>query len=74
MPSVIIEVAYSQPNEALRKLAWSYLINSDTNMRAVIGIDVKDAKSCKAIFSVWRTRVENDTELVMYAVTKDQVR
>ena len=43
-------------------------------MRAVIGIDVKDAKSCKAIFSVWRTRVENDTELVMYAVTKDQVR
>jgi hypothetical protein len=51
-PGVVVEVSYSQ-NGNLRKLAWEYILNSNGNIKVVIGIDVKyDGK--ESTVSLWR--------------------
>lgn len=51
-PGVVVEVSYSQ-NGNLRKLAWDYIMNSNGNIKVVIGIDVKyDGK--ESTVSLWR--------------------
>ena len=58
-PGVIFEVAYSQKKKQLVRLAENYLLDSDANVQAVIGLDIEYGKkgSRKATFSVWRTCV-----------------
>jgi hypothetical protein len=58
-PGVIIEIAYSQKKKRLSRLAEDYLLDSDANVRAVVGLDIEYGKkgSRKARLSVWRTRV-----------------
>lgn len=51
-PGVVLEVSYSR-NEKLEKLAWEYIIKSNGNIKAVIGINVKyDGK--ESTVSLWR--------------------
>ncbi|CAG5152965.1 uncharacterized protein ALTATR162_LOCUS2982 [Alternaria atra] len=63
-PGVIIEVAYSQKRKRLARLAEDYLLDSDANVRAVVGLDIEYSKneSRKATLSVWRTQVFQTTD------------
>ncbi|KAF2229878.1 hypothetical protein EV356DRAFT_561859 [Viridothelium virens] len=58
-PGVVIEVAYSQKKKRLGRLAENYLLDSDTSIRAVVGLDIGYGKkvSRKATFSIWRPRL-----------------
>ncbi|MCJ1426648.1 hypothetical protein MMC29_004551 [Sticta canariensis] len=57
-PGVIVEVSYSQKRKDLRNLAETYLLDSDTSVQVVVGLDIEYGKkgSRKATFSVWRGR------------------
>jgi hypothetical protein len=56
-PGVIIEVAYSQKRKRLTRLAGDYLLDSDTNVRVVVSLDIEYGKkgSHMATLSVWRS-------------------
>ncbi|KAF2844319.1 hypothetical protein T440DRAFT_523590 [Plenodomus tracheiphilus IPT5] len=57
-PGVIIEVAYSQKKTRLGRLAENYLLDSDANVRVVVGLDIAySKKSRKATLSVWRPQL-----------------
>ena len=58
-PGVIIEVAYSQKKKRLHRLADDYLLDSDANIRLVIGLDIAYGKgeSRKATLTKWRTNL-----------------
>jgi hypothetical protein len=55
-PGVIIEVSYSQKRKDLPRLADDYILGSDGNIRAVIGLDI-EYRGKMATLSVWRPRV-----------------
>jgi hypothetical protein len=57
-PGVIIEVAYSQKKKSLDRLAEDYLLDSDTSVQVVVGLDIEYGRkdSRKAMLSVWRSR------------------
>jgi hypothetical protein len=63
-PGVIFEVAYSQKKKQLGRLAENYLLDSDANVQAVVGLDIEYGKkgSRKATLSVWRTRVFHEDD------------
>ncbi|KAA8627250.1 Z1 domain containing protein [Pyrenophora tritici-repentis] len=57
-PGVIIEVAYSQKKKRLVRLAENYLLDSDANVRVVVGLDIAYGKeSRKATLSLWRPQL-----------------
>jgi hypothetical protein len=60
-PGVIIEVAYSQTKKCLGRLAEDYLLDSDTGVQVVVGLDIEYGKeSQQATLSVWRTHVDGN--------------
>ncbi|KAF2022604.1 hypothetical protein EK21DRAFT_105697 [Setomelanomma holmii] len=70
-PGVIVEVAYSQNKADLRRLAEDYILDSDTNVRVVVGLYIEygHKKSRKATLSVWRPElVTTDDGLELRAV------
>jgi hypothetical protein len=77
-PGIIIEIAYSQKKGRLNRLAESYLLDSDTSVRVVIGLDIEygTKESHKATLSVWRSRIfhtDNGDELRVVQETIDEV-
>lgn len=77
-PGVVIEVAYSQKRRRLNRLAEDYLLDSDANIRVVIGLDIEYGKqgSRKATLSVWRTdlfHTPNGDELRVVQEAVDEV-
>jgi hypothetical protein len=61
-PGVVIEVSYSQDGKNLRKLAQDYILYSNGDIKAVVGIDLNYAGK-ESTISLWRpeyTRIEND--------------
>ncbi len=54
-PGVIIEVSYSQKTKALPHLANNYILETDGNIRVVVGLDL-DYKTMKATVSMWGPR------------------
>ncbi|EXU95204.1 hypothetical protein X797_011727 [Metarhizium robertsii] len=61
-PGVVIEVSYSQDGKNLRKLAQDYILYSNGDIKAVVGIDINYAGK-ESTISLWRpkyTRIEND--------------
>lgn len=78
-PGVIIEVAYSQKRKRLYRLAENYLLDSDSSIQAVVGLDIEYGKkgSRKAALSVWRTGefpTEDGYELRVVQEVADEVR
>jgi hypothetical protein len=55
-PGIIIEVSYSQKRKDLPRLADDYILGSDGNVCAVIGLDV-EYRGKMATLSVWRPRI-----------------
>jgi hypothetical protein len=77
-PRVIIKVAYSQEKKRLGRLAEDHLLDSDANIRIVVGLDIKYGKkgSRKATLSVWRTdlfHTPNGDELRVVQEVADEV-
>ena len=57
-PGLIVEVAFSQDYKQLRRLAENYLLDSDANVRVVVGINIAyDKVSRKATLSIWRPKL-----------------
>lgn len=58
-PGVIIEVAYSQKKRRLHRLAEDCLLDSDANIRLVIGLDIAygEGESRKTTLTKWRTNL-----------------
>jgi hypothetical protein len=78
-PGVIIEVAYSQMKKRLHWLAEDYLLDSDANVRVVIGLDIAYGKgeSCKATLTKWWTNLlhtPDGEELQAVPESIDEVR
>jgi hypothetical protein len=63
-PGVIIEVAYSQKKKRLGRLAEDYLLDSNSSVQVVVGLDIEygNKDSRKATLSVWRTHVVSTTD------------
>lgn len=55
-PGVVIEVSYSQDGKKLRKLAQDYILYSNGDIKAVIGIDIS-YRSKEAFVSLWRPKI-----------------
>jgi hypothetical protein len=76
-PGVIVEVAYSQKKRRLDRLAENYLLDSDANIRVVVGLDIMYGKeSRKASLSLWRPQevdTPEGTELQAVDVVGDKV-
>jgi hypothetical protein len=75
-PGVIIEVSYSWKRKDLPRLADDYILGSDGNIHAVIGLDV-EYRGKMATLSVWRPRFfindDGDEELEAEQTVVDQV-
>ncbi|KDN62218.1 hypothetical protein CSUB01_12299 [Colletotrichum sublineola] len=61
-PGVVLEVSYSQDGKNLKKLAWDYILHSNGDIKAVIGLDINHGVKPSTV-SLWRpeyTRDEGD--------------
>ena len=77
-PGIVIEVAYSQKKKRLGRLAEDYLLDSDANIRVVVGLDIEYGKkgTRKATLSTWRTHLVHTAhgdELQVVRETADEV-
>lgn len=54
-PGLILEVSYSQKTNAIPHLADNYILESNGNIRVVVGLDL-DYKTKKATVSMWRPK------------------
>jgi hypothetical protein len=56
-PGVVLEVSYSQKRKDLPRLAHDYIVQSNGNIKIVVGLDIEYQGSKKATLSVWRAQV-----------------
>lgn len=60
LPSLIIEVAWTQTTKNLQELACDYILGSNARIRTVISFDVDPAIGKGATVCVWRTGYNKD--------------
>ena len=77
-PGIVIEVSFSQKEKELKDLAEDYILGSDGNIQAVVGLNIEYKQSKKATFSVWRPQYvkleDGQKYLVSMQTITDQVR
>ena len=74
-PLVVIEVAYSQQQKKLPRIADEYICGSSGNIKVVLGFDIGyDDQSKKATTSIWRPGTSDDGDLITEEVRNDDVR
>ena len=75
-PGIVIEVSYSQKRKDLRYLADDYILGSNGNIRAVVGLDI-EYRGKMATLSVWQPRIlindDGSAELQAEQTVTDQV-
>ncbi|TKA49809.1 hypothetical protein B0A49_13400 [Cryomyces minteri] len=76
-PGVVIEVSYSQKRKDLSRLADDYILESNGNIRVVVGLDIEYRGSKKATLSVWRPQVvvserDGHEEMIAAQLVADQ--
>lgn len=71
IPTVILEVAYTQKAKELRQLAHEYIKGSGGMVKVVVGLNIKSNK--KSTISIWRTRIEVNGETGRERVHIDNV-
>lgn len=54
LPSLIIEVVWTQTTEKLQELSCDYILSSNARIRTVIGFDVDPSAGKVATVSIWR--------------------
>lgn len=77
-PGVIIEVSYSQKRRSVPHLAEDYILESNGNIRFVVGLDIEYRGTKKATVSIWCPRItknehDGQSELVLHNQVEDQV-
>lgn len=76
LPGVVIEISYSQKRKDLHHLADDYILGSNHNIRAVVGLDV-EYNGLEAVLSMWKPGLQTDddgsTFMVAEQVVADQV-
>lgn len=76
LPSLVLEVSYSQQRKDLPRLAESYIVDSQHTIRCVLGLDITykgKTKDRTASLSVWRPGVEADEDGEEIGVCKTHV-
>lgn len=76
-PGVILEVCYSQKSREIPYLADDYILNTDGNVKVVVGLDIDYKRSQRAALSVWRPKYvmnQGDLEFRTTAVVEGEVR
>ena len=77
-PGVVTDVSFSQKSKDLARLADDYILGSDGNIRAVVGLDVEYSGSKVATLSIWRPHWEKNEagvqKLVALLTVTNQVR
>lgn len=70
-PGVVLEVSYSQDGKNLKKLASDYILRSNGDIKAVIGVDINYGK--ESTVSLWRPNYvqEEGEELDILEVRQD---
>ena len=70
-PGVVLEVSYSQDGKNLKKLAWDYILRSNGDIKAVIGVDINYGK--ESTVSLWRPNYvkEKGEEIEILEVRQD---
>ena len=59
----MVEVSYSQDGKELLKLAEDYILGSEGNIRAVVGIDINPkGKGMASTISLWRPKLTLEGE------------
>ncbi|KAI4599652.1 hypothetical protein KJ359_001749, partial [Pestalotiopsis sp. 9143b] len=59
-PGVVLEISYSQNGNELDKLAWDYILSSNGDIRAVIGVDISYGGVHPSTVSLWRAIISSD--------------
>jgi hypothetical protein len=72
-PGVVIEVSFSQKRKDLARIADDYILGSDGNIRAVVGLDIEYKGSKEATLSVWRPHFETNEAGVKELVSQQTV-
>ena len=77
-PGVVIEVSYSQKRGYLNYLAENYILESNGNIRVVVGLDIDYRSSKKATISMWCPKIisnqqDGQSELVAETLLEGQV-
>ncbi|THZ12493.1 hypothetical protein D6C89_10792 [Aureobasidium pullulans] len=79
-PQAVFEVSYSQDRRALKRLAWSYIMDSSHSIRCVLGLDLdyprnrassSPSPAHNANVSVWRPLVEIEGNIENMDVKQD---
>jgi 2-oxoglutarate dehydrogenase complex dehydrogenase (E1) component-like enzyme len=55
-PGVVYEAACSQDSRDLGKAAWTYILYSNANIKAVVGFELGYRKNKEARISMWQPR------------------
>ncbi|KAH0829828.1 hypothetical protein FOPE_10504 [Fonsecaea pedrosoi] len=75
-PGIVIELAHSQPKEALQHLAEEYILGSDGNVHYVCGIKAAYRSGKQAWLSAWKAKrtvlADGTVELSVEQTVKDQ--
>ncbi|KAF7880234.1 hypothetical protein EAF00_012046 [Botryotinia globosa] len=76
-PGIIIEVSFTQKRKDLDRLADDYILGSDGNICAMIGIDIEYRGTKKVTLSIWQPRImqnqDGDMELSAEQTVTDEV-
>ncbi|KAF7852606.1 hypothetical protein EAF04_010937 [Stromatinia cepivora] len=64
-PGVVIEVSFSQKRKDLKRLADNYILGSDGNICAMVGIDIEYRGTKKVTLSVWQPQIIGNEDGVM---------
>ena len=67
---MVLEVSYSQDGKNLKKLACDYILRSNGDIKAVIGVDINDGK--ESTVSLWRPNyLKEEDEFEILEVRQD---
>lgn len=68
---VVLEISYLQDGKNLKKLAWDYILRSNGDIKAIIGIDINDGE--ESTLPLWRSNYieEEGEELEILDVRQD---
>ncbi|KAL9119288.1 MAG: hypothetical protein Q9187_004157 [Circinaria calcarea] len=72
-PGVIFETSYSQDKKNLKRLAKTYILGSNGDIRVVVGIDMEYPDISSASVSLWQVKYTKEPDTTMRTVEVDSI-
>lgn len=72
-PGVVLEISYSQKRKDLARLADDYILGSQGNIQAVVGLDIEYKGSKEATLSIWKPHLEENEDGVSELTARQSV-